>query len=351
MTSAADRGTVMKIQQPVIVSLILISLLIAGCSRSDSPDVLEFSGHSMGTWYSVKVVELPADIQPEQVAEAIESQLDNVNGKMSTYKSDSELSRFNQTALNTPFQVSQDTFFVLRKALEIWRLSQGAFDISVGPLVNLWGFGPDGRPQQVPTQKEMQAAWDRVGSDRLILHMDDFAIEKSRDLYIDLSAIAKGYAADRVAEALEGLGVRRYLVEVGGEIRAGNSKAHHVSWQVAVEEPVSSLRKIHKVIKLDNASMATSGDYRNYFEYDGRRYSHTIDPRNGQPINHRLVSTSVIMPQCADADAWATAIMVLGPDQGMEVAEANNLPVYMILKSGQGFETRHSSAFIDYLVP
>lgn len=339
----------MRKLQPVIISLVWFSLLITGCSRSEGPDILEFSGSTMGTWYTVKVVDLPDTTTAEAVAKVIEVELNNVNDKMSTYKPDSELSRLNLAPVGTPFVVSADTFEVLTKSLEIWRLSQGAFDITIGPLVNLWGFGPDGRPEKVPSEQDMKAAWDRVGSDRLLLHIDDLSVEKQSDLYLDLSAIAKGYAVDRVAEALENSGIRRYLVEVGGEIRAGNSKARDLSWQVAVEEPVTSKRQIHKIIKLNNAAMATSGDYRNYFEFEGRRYSHTIDPRDGQPINHHLVSASVILPNCADADAWATAMMVLGPEQGMAVAEANNLAVYMILKSDNGFESRNSPAFAQYL--
>ncbi|RLU01670.1 FAD:protein FMN transferase [Ketobacter sp.] len=338
----------MKTVQPVIFSLV-ISLLLTGCSRSDAPEIMEFSGRTMGTWYTVKVAEFPATADPQVIAGVIEAELDNVNDKMSTYKPDSELSRFNRAPVGEPFSVSADTFEVLSRSLEIWRMSQGAFDVTIGPLVNLWGFGPDGRPEKVPSAKAMKQAWDRVGSDGLLLHMDDQQLVKRKDLYVDLSAIAKGYAVDRVAEALEDAGIRRYLVEVGGEIRAGNSKAQNVSWQVAVEEPVSDRRQIHKIIKLDNAAMATSGDYRNYFEANGKRYSHTIDPRNGQPIDHTLVSASVIMPSCADADAWATAFMVLGPELGMQVAEANNLAVYMILKQDQGFRTTYSRAFERYL--
>ncbi|WP_290588761.1 MULTISPECIES: FAD:protein FMN transferase [unclassified Ketobacter] len=339
----------MKPLQPVIISLVWISLLITGCSRSEAPDLLEFSGRTMGTWYTVKVVDLPPTSTAQALAAVIEAELNNVNSKMSTYKADSELSRLNQAAVGEPFPVSRDTFEVISRSLDIWRLSQGAFDITIGPLVNLWGFGPNGSPDRLPTRSEMKQAWNRVGSDGLTLHMDDLELVKRKDLYVDLSAIAKGYAVDRVAEALENQGVRRYLVEVGGEIRAGNSKSPTHSWQVAVEEPVSSKREVHKVIKLDNSAMATSGDYRNYFEVEGKRYSHTIDPRDGKPISHDLVSATVIMPSCADADAWATAMMVLGPDLGLQIAEANNLAVYMIVKAGSGFDSRYSPAFGRYI--
>jgi len=335
--------------QPVIFSLLWISLLITGCSSSESPDILEFSGRSMGTWYTIKVADMPDTTTPEQVAKVIERELDNVNDKMSTYKPDSELSRLNQAPVGEPFTVSPDTFYVLTHSLDIWRLSQGAFDVTVGPLVNLWGFGPDARPDVVPSDADMKAAWGRVGSDGLMLHPDNYRVEKRKDIYIDLSAIAKGYAVDRVSEALEDIGIRRYLVEVGGEVRAGNSKAQGVSWQVAVEEPITERRQVHQVLKLDNAAMATSGDYRNFFVVDGKRYSHTIDPRTGKPIDHNLVSASVILPKCADADGWATAMMVLGPEAGLQVAEANNLPVYLIIKEKDGFKSVQSSAFNKYL--
>lgn len=337
------------IKQPVILSLILISLMVTGCSRSDSPDILEFSGQTMGTWYSIKVSELPDGLDPQTVADMIKGELDGVNTKMSTYKTDSELSLFNQRSPGEPQSVSQDTYTVLQKSADIWRKSMGAFDITVGPLVNLWGFGPEGRPEHVPDKKALEQAWERVGLDALQLQQDRLELNKSKPLYLDLSAIAKGYAVDKVALGLERLGVQRYLIEVGGELRAGNSKAPGRSWQVAVEEPETTLRKIHKVIALDNVSMATSGDYRNFFEEGGKRYSHTIDPRTGYPIQHNLVSVSVILPECADADAWATAMMVLGPEEGMAVAEANHIPIYMILKTSEGFEVRHSTAFARYL--
>ena len=341
----------MKQRRPAFYGLFLISLLLlAGCSRSDKPALLEISGETMGTWYSVKVVDVPKGVSQKTVSQTVQSELDNVNRKMSTYLPDSEVSRINQAEVSAMTPVSRDTFEVLSKSLEIWRLSLAAFDITIGPLVNLWGFGPEQRePGTVPSGKAMTTAWNRVGSDGLILHMDGRKVEKRKDLYLDLSAIAKGYAVDKVALALEGMGISRYLVEVGGEIRAGNSKGPNRPWKVAIEEPISEARKVHRVVSITNAAMATSGDYRNYFEVDGKQYSHTIDPRDGQPVKHNLVSVTVIAPRCEDADAWATAIMVLGPKQGMEVAEANNMSVYMILKTDKGFDTKYSQSFAGYL--
>lgn len=336
---------------PKCYGLILISLLLlAGCSRSDKLTLFEFSGETMGTWYTVKVADMPKGVTEEAVAQLIQAELDNVNAKMSTYLPESEISRINQAKVSDMTPVSRETFEVLSKSIEIWRLSLAAFDITVGPLVNLWGFGPgDHRLEQVPDRNAMKAAWSRIGSDGLVLHTDGKKVEKKKDLYLDLSAIAKGYAVDKVALALEGMGLNRYLVEVGGEIRAGNNKAPNVPWKVAIEEPVVDARKVHRVVSIKNASLATSGDYRNFYEVDGRQYSHTIDPRDGKPVDHNLVSVTVIAPYCVDADAWATAIMVLGPELGLKVAEANNMAVYMILKTQKGFETRYSKSFAEHL--
>ncbi len=338
----------MKTFQSAIIWL-LLSMMIAGCTSPDSAEIIEFSGRTMGTWYSVKVADLPGSISRQQVADTIQSELDNVNQKMSTYRDDSELSKFNHAPVGAPFEVSKDTYQVISRALEIWRLSHGAFDITVGPLVNLWGFGPSEKTQTLPSKSDMVAAWERVGSDSLMLHSNVYQVEKVKDVYLDLSAIAKGYGVDKVSLALQDLGVHRFLVEVGGEVRAGADKSDGNPWRVALEEPVSDQRKVHSVVPLTNVAMATSGDYRNFFEVKGKRYSHTIDPRSGMPVEHNLVSATVILDNCADADAWATAFMVLGPDEGMAMAEAYKIPLYMIIKVESGFESRYSQSFAMYL--
>lgn len=324
--------------------------LLAGCS-SPAPEISEFNGESMGTTWSVKVSAMPAGLEPRQVADHIQAALDGVNQSMSTYLATSELSRFNQAPSGTRMQVSPALFDVMRKSVEVWRLSQGTFDVTVGPLVNLWGFGPQGRPSVVPDEAAQRQAWTRVGTDALTLHTETLELEKHKDLYVDLSAIAKGYGVDRVAEALENLGIRRYLVEVGGEMRAGDPKSPDEPWRVAVEKPWTGARTVERVFAVSRLAMATSGDYRNYFEVNGKRYSHTIDPRTGRPIDHALASATVIAPTCAEADAWATAMMVLGPDQALAVARANHLAVYLLVKVGDGFEARSSAAFDMYLKP
>lgn len=345
MTSAADR--LRAGWQLAIVALLWVALV--GCEAAE-PDIHEFSGGTMGTTWSVKVADLPDPLTPRQVADRIQAELNAVNDKMSTYQPDSELSVFNRLPAGATQQVSADTFQVLQMSLDIWRRSQGAFDVTVGPLVNLWGFGPErGAENQIPSRAQQREAWKRIGSDALVLFPDTLTVRKNKDLYVDLSAIAKGYGVDKVAVALEEMGIRRYMVEVGGELRVGHRKSRQHPWRLAVEKPVSHLRDVQLVIEATDLSLATSGDYRNYFEKDGVRYSHTLDPRSGAPIQHKLVSATVIAASCAEADAWATAMMVLGPAQGLEVADAQNLAVYLLVKTDEGFEARHSRAFSVYL--
>lgn len=346
MTLAVDRRTRAWLQ---FAMACLLWAVLAGCSPTTEPDVFEFSGATMGTTYSVKITDLPENLLPQQVADRIQMALDDVNHKMSTYQSDSELSRFNQLPAGGVMVLSADTFFLLEKSLDVWRRSQGVFDVTVGPLVNLWGFGPEGRPDRVPDARAQREARKRVGSEFLVLYPDTRQVEKRKDLYVDLSAIAKGFGVDKVAQTLEQMGIRRYMVEVGGEIRVGEPKSPQRPWRLAVEKPVPQLREVQLVIEASNLALATSGDYRNYFEQDGKRYSHTIDPRTGLPIQHRLVSATVIAPTCAEADAWATAMMVLGPEQGLMVADAENLAVYLLVKTDTGFDSMHSRAFSLYL--
>ena len=323
--------------------------MMAACSPAKGPDLLEFTGATMGTTYSVKIAQWPQGLDQEQVASVIASEVDNVNRKMSTYQPDSELSRFNRWPIEKPFEFSADTFEVLTLALTIWRDSQGAFDITVGPLVNLWGFGPEER-QGLPSKAAMAAAWARVGSNHLQMQPNELRVIRQQDVLVDLSAIAKGYAVDRVAEALEALSISRYLVEVGGEVRTGAEKAEGHPWRVAMEQPLTDQRQLHKVVQLGHRAMATSGDYRNFIELDGQIYSHTMDPRTGMPVSHRLVSVSVIADTCAQADAWATALMVLGPEEGLNIAQQQGLAVYMMLRGENGYEIQYSPGFEDYIM-
>ena len=247
-------------------------------------------------------------------------------------------------------RLSIDTLAVLDLALATSRITQGRFDITVAPLVNLWGFGPrkyqaNNNIDAVPDDAAIQRAMLRVGYQRLVIDLDAQRAKKLADLTIDLSAIAKGYAVDKVTAYLESLGSYRYLVELGGEVRTKGHKPGGGNWIIAIESPLVGKRRAHFSIKLTNAALATSGDYRTFFEVNGKRYSHTIDPITGRPITHSLASVTVVDKTAARADAFATALMVMGPDSGYQFATKNGIAAYFILKQGGHFTERHTPQF------
>ncbi len=303
----------------------------------------------MGTSYTVKVVDPPDSINQETLGAEIQRELDAVDALMSTYRDDSELSRLNTAAAGEWIAVSEETVAVVESALEIGKLTDGAFDVTVGPLVNLWNFGPkkdkDTEPT-MPSDDQIDATMQIVGLDLIELRHDPPTIRKGHeDLYIDLSGIAKGYAADRVAAHLESCGIENYMVEVGGELRAKGQNLQGKPWQIAVEAPVAGVRARQRVVGLNNTGMATSGDYRNFFEHEGVRYAHIIDPRTGRPVRHRLASVTVLDPSCQRADALATALMVLGPKAGYELAVKEDLAVLLIERTDDGFSEKATPRF------
>lgn len=311
------------------------------------------SGETMGTTYTVKVVG-GVDVQgfdqgfdKESLGARLDSELKRLNGLMSTYDPTSELSRFNQAGVSELFPVSSEVLEVLQFSKIIHEQSHGAFDVTVGPLVNLWGFGPDPSQDAVPSDEAISLAMARTGF--RFLKPGNGTLRKEVDLYVDLSAIAKGYAVDRLAKILDEAKISHYLVEVGGELRAKGRNERNSPWTVAVEAPVRFQRSVFRIIELGSMSMATSGDYRNYFEVDGKRYSHTIDPRTGWPISHHIASVTVLASSAVLADGYATAINVLGPQAGLALAEAQNLAVLVIIKTADGFEERSSSALDAYM--
>lgn len=322
--------------------IILCIVLLGGCDQTQQVDIV---GNTMGTTYSIKIIS--TDIDQANLTAEVETRLRDINGLMSTYMPDSELSRFNQSPANEWFNVSPEIIEVLAMAADIYRLSEGSFDVTVGPLVNLWGFGPNPGPDQVPAAKQINEILETIGFEHLQVRAD--ALRKNVDLYVDLSAIAKGYAVDQLASLLDNHGIQRYLVEIGGELRGKGVNAQDQPWRVAVELPESNQRIPYRIIELVDMGMATSGDYRNYFEQGGVRYSHTIDPATGYPIRHNLASVTVLAPSTAMADGLATAIDVMGADRGLALAEAQGLAVFVILKRGDGFEAQYSTAFAPYL--
>jgi thiamine biosynthesis lipoprotein len=336
----------------IVLWISLTGLLSACQSGSQDRALTTLQGATMGTTYTVKMVELPFGLEPDSIRAEIDVILEKINRQMSTYLQDSELSEFNRRRVTDWIDVSQQLVDVLHQAQQISVLTEGAFDVTVGPLVNLWGFGPAPGDDQPPSDQAIRQAMDRVGYARLQVRSSPPAIKKHRaDLYVDLSAIAKGYAADVIAENLLARGVDHYMVEIGGEVRARGRNARGTLWRIAIEKPSSGSRSVHTVIELNDLGMATSGDYRNYFETEGRRYSHTIDPRSGRPVTHKLASVTVAHPSTMQADALATALMVLGADAGYRFAEEHELAAFFIVKGEDGFYDKASTAFRQYFVP
>nr|WP_168711067.1 FAD:protein FMN transferase [Ningiella ruwaisensis] len=325
--------------------LLICSLALTACAPSHEK-VHSLTGKTMGTTFNVKFVAdgSAAELDKDLLLSDIETRLLEINQLMSTYIEDSELSRLNKAPANTAFTISDETAYVIEEALRLTRLSDGALDITVGPIVNLWGFGPDLKPETVPTETQVAQARALVGPDKFTLQNNQ-VIKAHQDVYIDLSTIAKGYAVDELAEMLEQRNITNYLVEIGGEMRLSGQKPEAQDWLVAIEKPVSSERAVQRIIHIGDNAIASSGDYRNYVEEAGRRFSHLIDPQTAYPIDHNLVSVSVIAPTCIEADGLATALIVMGFEKGMDLAEREGIAALFITKEGNEFVEYRSNAF------
>lgn len=319
---------------------------IGGCS--EKPEQLVFSGMTMGTSYQVKII-TNDDVPTENLGEQIENRLSSLNQTFSTYIETSELMQFNQAKTGQPQAISEDMQVVMSIAQEVYGLTDGAFDPTVAPLVNLWGFGPNESNNVIPQSEQIQQALSVIGLNHLVLNKAAKKAQREQDIKLDFSAIAKGYAVDAVADLLESSGIQHYLVEVGGELRARGYKPNGDLWRIAIERPSLVQGDVQQVIALQDVAVATSGDYRNYFEKNGKRYSHTIDPRIGYPVDHELASVTVIEETAVKADALATAMMVMGPEDSLMLAEKYNIPVYILVKEADGFKVQYSKAFAQYL--
>lgn len=320
---------------------------LSTAAPSIAPTV-ELSGPTMGTTWKVVVVGALGDAEQTAVADAIARELAAVDAQMSTWRADSDIARFNAHASTDPFPAPRGLLDVVALSLELHAASSGAFDITLAPLLDAWGFGPSGtRPDGVPTQAALDALRARTGADKLHLDLSAGTLRKDQpDLALEVSAIAPGYAADRIAAALTALGHPRHMVDVGGEFRVTGESPRGGPWRLGIERPDSRGGAVHEVVLLRDQALATSGDYRNYYERDGVRLSHTLDPRTGRPIAHRLASVSVIHTSAALADGWATALTVLGPDAGLALAEAHAIPALFLVRSDDGgFGERTTTPF------
>ena len=298
----------------------------------------------MGTTYSVKVID---EVDRDQLAAAIEARLVGINNLMSTYIPTSEISRLNRLPVGESLQISAENVLMLELGEMLNRQSNGRFDITIGPLISLWGFGPDPSRTTVPPAEAIQQAIAHLGLEGL--RIENGKVTKIREVEVSFSAIAKGYGVDEVARLVEAAGGSNYLVEIGGELRAQGRNQRGQFWRIGVEKPEAFERSAFTSIPLVDLAMATSGDYRNYFEVEGVRYSHTLDPSTGYPITHTVASVTVLAETAALADGYATAINVMGEEAGLDLANRINLPVLVILKLNSEFTMLSSKAFDEYM--
>jgi thiamine biosynthesis lipoprotein len=299
---------------------ISISIFIAYTDCGAKQEHL-IQGRTMGTTYNIKIVtdyfQTVAGLK-----EKIEKRLADINTAMSTYQKDSEISRFNNfIQAGRKFKISEDFYRVMKTAQAIYRLSDGAWDGTVNPLVDLWGFGREGSKNTIPAQQEILALLSNIGFDNIVIPEVGFLQKKRASVTLDLSSIAKGYGVDQVADTIRKEGFQNYLVEIGGEVFASGTSKNGKLWRIGINRPQTdaAFDDVYKVVDLHNKAFATSGDYRNFFVVDGLRYSHIIDPRTGYPISNGVVSVTIIADTCTFADGLATAIMVMSPGKGLDL--------------------------------
>jgi thiamine biosynthesis lipoprotein len=332
-------------------------VLFSGCDSATTPatpasTATVLDGKTMGTFWRVSVIGVD-EAKAQALRAKVQAQLDADDRLLSTWKNDSALMRFNHAADTRPWPVSEAMADIVTLSLRIGAKTHGAMDITVGPLVNLWGFGPDKQPVATPDAQAIAAAKARTGLQHLqVINQSgrQFLQKDIPDLFVDLSTVGEGYAADHLARLMEQEGISRYLVSVGGALVSRGMNGEGKPWRVAIQKPTDRENAVQAIVDINGHGISTSGSYRNYYELDGKRISHVIDPQTGQPITHKLVSVTVIAPTALEADGWDTGLMVLGPEKAQQVVREQGLAVYMIVKEGEGFKTWMSPQFKSFLV-
>lgn len=297
----------------------------------------------MGSTYSIKYVRRAGLAAPSEVQAQVEQILAQVDRQMSTYRSDSDIERFNDLPANSCQAMTAAVLRLIEVGQQLSRDSQGSFDLTVEPLLNLWGFGPQGRGEAVPSDEALAQARQRVGYTHLRIEGDQLC--KDAAVEVDFNSIAAGHAVDRIAARLAEMGIDSYLVEATGELKAAGRKPDGSAWRIALEEPRNDRQVAERVIAVDGYGVSTSGDYRNYFQRDGQRYSHTFDARTGKPVEHGMASVTVIHPAAVMADGLSTLLLILGPERGWDYAEKHDIAAFFVIRADTGFVTRSNRAF------
>lgn len=324
----------------------LVSTLVLALSGCDSnPGRVEvLSGPTMGSTYTIKYVFNASTPAADAVGVEVQSILDGVDRQMSTYRLDSDIARFNQSPANSCMQMPQPVLDLAQYGYELSRSSDGAFDLTLAPLLNLWGFGPQARAKHVPSAADIAKAKEQIGYQHVRVVGDQLC--KDADVQVEFNSIAAGYTVDRISERFAQLNIDSYMIEVTGELIAKGHKPDGSPWRIALEQPLGDgQRVIQRVLEIDGYGVNTSGDYRNYFEENGVRFSHTIDPQVGAPISHRLASVTVVDPSALHADGLGTVLLVLGPERGLAFAEERKIAAFFVMRDSEGFTTQVSSEF------
>lgn len=351
MMQSADKQT-RRCTNPSFVFLILSFLTALVACTQPSDHAIHLNGKTMGTSYHITIAK-PEQINQHTLQTQIDKILQTVNQQMSTYIEDSQISQFNRLPANEWMTIDADFISVLETSMALSKQSNGKFDITIGPLIELWGFGKNWHAD-IPSDAAIATAKAKTGWQQLQIDAVNNRIKKNIPLTINVSAVAKGFGVDKLAEYLEEQGVANYLVEIGGEVRVKGLNPKQQHWKLGIEKPaLEAAQHVQQVITVKDQAVATSGDYRNYFEQDGKRYSHTIDPQTGRPVKHRIASVTVITDTAAAADGYATTLNVIGSiEDALALAEKQQLAAYFIVYADEPkkpYTVRYSNAFKPYL--
>ena len=339
--------------RPVLAAVLSLTLTLTGCSESDRPleSPVQLEGAIFGSYYQVTLADSLTQGQLDELETGLLEVLEQVDSSMSIYRDDSELMSFNQAPVGEWQPLSNELIEVLAISRSVAEASHGAFDMTIGGLVNLWSFGSEARPREIPDADMLQARLAETGPDSIEIDESSMQARRLRDVFIDLGGVAKGHATDRVATYLESQSLEHYLVNLGGDLRVrGFRDTEAEPWRIGIEAPLDDQQTATHIVPLHDISLASSGDYRNFFEENGQRFSHTIDPRSGYPIEHRLASVTVAHPSNAWADAWATALLVMGAEEGLALAREHALKALLLVREGEeGWVSVASPEFADFL--
>ncbi len=324
-------------------------LTLGGCDKAEQAATQEvlLQGKTMGTTFHIKVFVPEEKLPSMNLFSEVKDVLAEVNQSMSTYIPDSEINRFNALPAGEVMPLSDDFRKVAAESIRLG-ISTKTLDVTMGPLIDLWGFGPDKRPSKRPSDEVLAGMLEKIGVDKLVL--TEQGLMKTVDgLELSFSATAKGYGIDKVAELLESKNLHDYMIEIGGELRVSGAKPGNQPWVIAIEQPEAGERNVHRTLEPGTNGIATSGDYRIFYEMEGHTYTHLIDPATGMPVKQDLVSVTVLHPSAMTADGLATALTVMGTERAKAYASEHNLAVYLISKTPEGLKTWSSPAYAPYL--